>query len=224
MSRVNPFAPCCNKPRRLMLTLYPPNTCQQTEYITYVPPTSAAALTDLFGRCLPNLSFDNLQLTSVPGAAREQHCTASILLSPPPDPSYDHLHDGTIVEYPDDSYVENVNVTSPDKILTLLEPRIADVSFVLDNVTNGTLCEQLGIPSLDTDRTATFGHSLGGATAVDALLAEPRLRVGCNRDGGLWGDGITLINIRLYLLLTAGNHPAWNTSLAENWPYQTGRK
>lgn len=242
-SRVDPFAPCCNQPRRLMVTLYQPATCQQTEAITYIPPTSAAALKTLFGLYLPNISFDNFQLQVCPQAPLNND--APLLFFSPgylaPRVIYavilqwvaslgfnilaiDHPYDGTIVEYPDGSYVEYANVTIPDEILTLLAPRIEDVSSVLNAVTNNTRCQQLGIPTLNTERMAVFGHSLGGATAVGAMLAEPRLLAGCNIDGGLWGDEVTMNNDRPFLLLTAENHPGWDTSLGENWPYLTGRK
>lgn len=226
-----------------MLTLYQPATCEQTESITYIPSRTAGALETLFGNYLPNISFDNFQLQVCPEAPANND--APLLFFSPgywaPRGTYgvilqwiaslgfnilaiDHPYDGTMVEYPDGSYVEYANMTIPDDILTLLEPRIADVSSVLKAVTNRKRCQQLGIPKLNTDRMAIFGHSLGGATAVGALLAEPRLQAVCNIDGGLWGEEVTTNNSRPYLLMTAENHPAWDTSLPENWDYQMGRK
>ena len=226
-----------------MVTLYQPATCQQTEAITYIPPTSAAAIQKLFGAYLPNISFDNFELQVCPEAP-VNHDAPVLFFSPgylAPRVVYavilqwvaslgfsifaiDHPYDGTIVEYPDGSYVEYANVTIPDEILTLLGPRVADVSSVLNAVTDSTRCQELGIPFFDTERMGVFGHSLGGATAFGALLEEPRLLAACNIDGGLWGDEITTNNDRPYFLLNAANHPAADTSLGQNWPYQTGRK
>jgi len=226
-----------------MVTLYQPTTCEQTEAITYIPPTSAAALEKLFGRYLPNISFDNFQLQVCPEAPVNND--APVLFFAPgywaPRLIYslilqwvaslgfnifaiDFPYDAAIVEYPDGSYVEYANLTIPDDILRLLAPRVADISSVLNAVTNSTRCQELGIPTLNTEQLGIFGHSLGGATAVGAMLEEPRFLAGCNIDGGLWGDEITMNNDRPFLLMTAENHPGSDTSLGENWPYLTGRK
>lgn len=242
-SRVDPFAPCCNQPRRLMVTLYQPAICEQTEAITYIPPTSAAAITKLFGAYLPNLSLDNFQLQVCPEASGNNdvpllffspgywapRVVYSVILQWVASMGFnilaiDHPYDGAIVEYPDGSYVEYANLTIPDDILTTLGPRVKDVSTVLNAVTNGTRWQELGVPPLNTSRMAVFGHSLGGATAFGALLAEPRLQAACNIDGGLWGDEIITNNTRPYLLIGAENHPPADTSVAQNWPYQLGRK
>ena len=242
-SRVDPFAPCCNQPRRLMATWYQPATCQQAEAVTYIPPTSATALKTFFGAYLPNISFNNFELQVCPGAPANND--APLLIFSPgglaPRVIYavilqwiasagfnilaiDHPYDGIIVEYPDGSYVEYANITIPDEILTLLAPRIADVSSALNAATNSTRRQQLGLPSFNTEKIGVFGHSLGGATAAGAMLADPRLLVGCNIDGGLWGDEITTNNERPMFIFSSENHPAWNHSLEKNWPYLLGHK
>lgn len=242
-SRVDPFAPCCDQPRKLMLTLYQPASCQQTETVTYIPHTSAAALKKLFGAYLPNISFDNFELQVCPGTPADND--APLLIFSPgywaPRVVYqvilqwiasagfnilaiDHPYDGAIVEYPDGSDVEYANVTIPDDILTLLEPRIADVSSVLNAVTNSTCRQQLGLPSLNTEKIGMFGHSLGGATAAGAMLVEPQFLAGCNIDGGLWGEEVTMKNERPMFELSSEGHPAWNHSLGKNWPYLLGPK
>ncbi|RVX72363.1 hypothetical protein B0A52_04568 [Exophiala mesophila] len=130
-----------------------------------------------------------------------------------------------MVEYPDSTYVEYTkNYTFSNDVLTFLAPRVEDMSSVLKIVTNRTLSQQIGLPELNTERIAVFGHSLGGATAVGALLAEPRLEAACNIDGGLWGEEITTNNSRPFMLITAADHPDSDTSWWENWPYQLGRK
>jgi hypothetical protein len=144
-SRVDPFAPGGDQPRRLMLTLYQPATCDKTEPITYIQPTSAAAIQKVFGPYLPNISFDNFQLQVCPEAQVNDE-TPLLIFSPgywAPRVVYatilqwvaalgfnvlsiDHPYDATIVEYPDGSYVDYANVTIPDDILLLLAPRVAD--------------------------------------------------------------------------------------------------
>ena len=60
--------------------------------------------------------------------------------------------------------------------------RTRDLRFVLEKL------ESLrGIGRLDRDRIGAFGHSNGGATAADAMLADRRVRAGVNIDGGIYG-------------------------------------
>lgn len=208
-----------------------------------MPPRSAAAIQERFIPYLPNISLDNFELQVCP-EAQVNDDTKLLIFSPgywAPRGVYatilqgvaalgfnvlaiDHPYDATIVEYPDGSWVNYANMTIPDDILKLLAPRVADVTTVLDAVTNSTRRQELGIPAVNTERIAIFGHSLGGATAYWAQITEARLLASSNIDGGLWGDEITTYNSKPYLYITAANHPASDVSGTENWPYQLGPK
>ena len=65
--------------------------------------------------------------------------------------------------------------------------RVADASFVIDQLSNATaiaeLLPQRGPRPFSTDRVAMLGHSLGGVTAVLAAGQDPRLRGAINWDG-----------------------------------------
>ena len=60
--------------------------------------------------------------------------------------------------------------------------RAADVSFVLDELT-GAHPAWPGAGLIDPSRIAMAGHSIGGAAAIAALLADSRIRAGIDMDG-----------------------------------------
>jgi dienelactone hydrolase len=60
--------------------------------------------------------------------------------------------------------------------------RAADVSFVLGELT-GARPAWPGAALIDPSRIAMAGHSLGGASAIAALLADSRIRAGIDMDG-----------------------------------------
>ncbi|OMF61603.1 acetylhydrolase [Paenibacillus sp. FSL R5-0766] len=72
----------------------------------------------------------------------------------------------------------------------LNETWVQDAQFVLDEV------EKLGAedPSgrftgrMDLDNIGMFGHSFGGATTVQMLMDDPRVKAGMNMDGVLFGE------------------------------------
>ena len=60
--------------------------------------------------------------------------------------------------------------------------RAADVSFVLAELT-GAHPPWAGAGLIDPSRIAMAGHSAGGAAAIAAMLADPRIRAGIDMDG-----------------------------------------
>ena len=60
--------------------------------------------------------------------------------------------------------------------------RAADVSFVLGELTGGSPAWP-GAAVIDPSRMAMAGHSLGGAAAIAAMLADSRIRAGIDMDG-----------------------------------------
>jgi pimeloyl-ACP methyl ester carboxylesterase len=60
--------------------------------------------------------------------------------------------------------------------------RAADVSFVLGELT-GAHPAWPGAALIDPSRMAMAGHSMGGAAAIAAMLADPRICAGIDMDG-----------------------------------------
>jgi predicted dienelactone hydrolase len=99
---------------------------------------------------------------------------------------------GTAVVVVDHTY-ENVATTFPDGRVTgcaacgnyddafwkkLQRGRAADVSFVLDSLTHSKWASLI-----DASRIGMAGHSVGGASALDAMVGDPRIKAGIDIDG-----------------------------------------
>jgi len=113
----------------------------------------------------------------------------------------DHVHDGDAVELPD-GRLETAAVPQPttdtDNPVTTkeIESRVADVSFVLDQLAvidrgGNPDHEHRALPeglrgALDLGRVGLLGHSDGGSTIAHALHTDARFTVGVNLDGTLW--------------------------------------
>lgn len=105
----------------------------------------------------------------------------------------DHPYDADIVEFEDGSTVLAANITSDEQILTALDVRVQDVSFVLDQLqVKDTKRKLFGAQSCKKKEQYTiFGHSLGGATAAAATLSDKRLNGAINIDGSFFGLPLT---------------------------------
>lgn len=103
--------------------------------------------------------------------------------------------------------------------------RARDVSFLLDRLTGRhPAWRHAGL--IDKSRIAMAGHSIGGASAVAAMAADPRIRAGVNMDGGITtpvpGTGL---GGRPFMLLGAQNRgPGGNASWDRDWPALDGWK
>ncbi|MEU9143877.1 alpha/beta hydrolase [Streptomyces sp. NPDC048349] len=103
--------------------------------------------------------------------------------------------------------------------------RARDVSFLLDRLT-GRHPAWCHAGLIDQSRIAMAGHSIGGASALAAMAADPRVRAGVNMDGGLAtpapGNGL---GGRPFMLLGAQNRgPGGNPSWDRDWPKLDGWK
>ncbi|EED14585.1 PAF acetylhydrolase family protein [Talaromyces stipitatus ATCC 10500] len=105
----------------------------------------------------------------------------------------DHPYDASIVTFPDNTTILATNITTDTQIVDDLNIRVKDVSFVLDQLHRQSVISKL-IPGrtcgLDTSKVGIYGHSLGGATAAEAMLSDSRLMGGVNLDGTFFGSVI----------------------------------
>jgi len=142
----------------------------------------------------------------------------------------DHPYDADIVEFPDGSTILEGNITTDEQIELSVKTRAQDVSFVLDQLSNRSVTTQL-LPSLshavDTKKAGVFGHSLGGATAGEAMLRDSRLVAGINFDGSMFGPVVEQGLSRPFILFGHENKTRAVESdytWAAIWPKLTGWK
>ena len=136
----------------------------------------------------------------------------------------DHTYDAEIVEFPDGELVFGLPTLSGDA--QALDVRTKDTSFVIDQLGNLTFIQQIpGIVhrNLGSHPIAMFGHSLGGATTLQAMGVDHRIIGGCNIDGPLSGAELAKGTSRPFLQFGRANHtrfndPAWQ----EAWQHLRG--
>jgi pimeloyl-ACP methyl ester carboxylesterase len=93
--------------------------------------------------------------------------------------------------------------------------RLGDLRFVVDELAR--LNAESGSPfagKLDLSRLAVAGHSLGGMTALPAVLQDARFRAGILIDG--WPDSLTSATQTPVLILAAG-HEQWSDGERGLW-------
>jgi dienelactone hydrolase len=110
----------------------------------------------------------------------------------------------------------------------LVAGRAADVSFVLDELT-GSHPAWSGARLIDPSRIGMTGHSAGGASTSQVMVAEPRIRAGINVDGsvhvplpaaGLSRPFMFMGSKDFYTPGAPGPYDDWES----DWPLLTGWK
>lgn len=109
----------------------------------------------------------------------------------------DHTYDAVAVEFPG-GRLELANPDVPSTDERLLSTRVADLSFVLDKLTDLAAghnpdAEHRRLPAgigraLDPNRVAAMGHSLGSRTVVRAMVADHRFDAAVVMDGAPFGN------------------------------------
>lgn len=114
-----------------------------------------------------------------------------------------HTYDSPVTEFPDGRIAlqapifnqvfsdpespESINIIGKD-----IDVRAADARFVLNELEhlNANDPQSLFTGHLDLNRVGIFGHSLGGATAAEAMLLDSRFKTGIEMDGTLLGNAV----------------------------------
>jgi len=138
--------------------------------------------------------------------------------------SVNHTCEATAVHFPDGRFVESVfgshlagdTLRSDEQALSFaVSVRLRDLKFVVNELQR--LNGEAGSPftgKLDTSRLAVAGHSLGGMTALPAVLQDTRFKAGILIDG--WPDSLTTPTKTPVLILAAG-HERWSDGERSLW-------
>jgi dienelactone hydrolase len=92
---------------------------------------------------------------------------------------------------------------------------IADQRFVYDTLETWQAHDPLLAGKLDLTRIGSFGHSFGGATALEVCRVDLRCRAAVNMDGGLYGDSVALPAVRPLLLMSSADSSRYPDTLAK---------
>lgn len=128
----------------------------------------------------------------------------------------DHTFDAYVVQFPGGRLEHTVE---PDRFLAQ-RTRVADVGFVLAELARinaGHIVAGFD-GQLDLTRTGMFGHSAGGSTAANAILAGLPIKAGLNLDGSVLppASDAGALTCRPFLQLGGAYHtraldPTWAT-------------
>ncbi|GGX97257.1 alpha/beta hydrolase family protein [Streptomyces hiroshimensis] len=128
----------------------------------------------------------------------------------------DHTYEAP-VEFPG-GRIETCEICAKPDMAAVVRNRAKDFSFLLDRLTAP------GSPlAVDRDRIAVVGHSVGGASAVEALRGDKRVDAAVNLDGDFPVDppaGAVNKPVLLFGAQRAGHMENWN----KNWQLLTGWK
>lgn len=137
----------------------------------------------------------------------------------------DHPYDVDIVSFPNNDTILGLDI--PDEQIPLaLTTRVADISFILNELSRPSVCKVI-FPgsSLNTSKVGIYGHSLGGATAAQAMLSDSRLVAGVNLDGTFFGSVVETGFSKLFLIFAhEGKNRTTDYSWEAIWPKLTGWK
>ncbi|MFD9357037.1 alpha/beta hydrolase family protein [Streptomyces sp. NPDC060031] len=115
-------------------------------------------------------------------------------------------------------------VDGDEGVRAVTEVRARDVSFLLDRLT-GRRPAWRNADLIDGSRIAMAGHSIGGASSLAAMAADPRIRAGIDMDGGLATPLPAGVGGRPFMLLGAQqNSPGALESWDRTWPRLDGWK
>ncbi|HEX3049248.1 MAG TPA: hypothetical protein VHP83_01225 [Aggregatilineaceae bacterium] len=101
--------------------------------------------------------------------------------------------DPLVSELPADAPVYDQLSEAWERARRILEVTTADALAVLDYLTELNTSDPLFAGRLDLEKIGMFGHSFGGATTVEAMARDTRIKAGVNLDGSLWSyypDGV----------------------------------
>lgn len=91
---------------------------------------------------------------------------------------------------------------------------VADQRFVYDTLETWAQADPLLAGRLDLARIGSFGHSFGGATALEVCRVDSRCRAAVDMDGGLYGGSTTMPAVRPLLLMSSADSNRYPSAIA----------
>ncbi|MEV7092689.1 esterase [Amycolatopsis sp. NPDC051045] len=243
-SRPDPWVPSVPY-RELMVSLFYPAASANGPKTRYLTPAESAALLDGSGLNVPPDLLTTMVTNSVADARPAGHGLPLVVLSPgytKPRATLSalaedlashgyavavigHTYENAGQSFPDGHFAGCASCEVPHQSAfwqKLELGRAADVSFVLDSLTHSKWA-----PLLDAARIGMAGHSIGGASTIPAMVADPRIKAGIDIDGGtevpLTAPGLA----RPFMFVNHEQVPKCapgNVSWERDWAQMTGWK
>lgn len=92
---------------------------------------------------------------------------------------------------------------------------VADQRFVYDTLETWQANDPLLAGRLDLTKIGSFGHSFGGATALEVCRVDARCQAAVNLDGALYGDTASHPSVRPLLLMTSAESQEYEDAVDE---------
>lgn len=92
---------------------------------------------------------------------------------------------------------------------------VADQRFIYNTIETWQRTDPLLAGKLDVTRIGSFGHSFGGATALEVCRVDARCRAAVDMDGGLYGETVTLPAVHPLLVMTSADSNRYPSALAK---------
>ena len=137
----------------------------------------------------------------------------------------DHTDAATVTVFPDGDTrfydLERFGIPSnlePDKTLMnehVFPVWVADQRFVYDVLETWAQNDPMFAGKLDVTRIGSFGHSFGGATALEVCRIDRRCRAAVNMDGGLYGAVVSEPAVRPLLLMSSAESNQYSGTIEE---------
>ncbi|KAH0040865.1 PAF acetylhydrolase family protein, partial [Aureobasidium melanogenum] len=254
-SRNDTYASKPEPRRIMVSSYYPANSLKKCQpvMLPYMPPATAAVYDRMYAPIgIPNGTFGSFELSTCAfnrkNRSRGPNDFPIVLFSPGLGNSrllygamaqslashgyvvitMDHAYDANIVEYPDKSIALAVDIETTEQITADVVVRQRDFSFLIDQLHNCSIRQQLShdIASLKSlNKILVVGHSLGGATAAAAMLADNRIAAAVDLDGTMFGDVLNEgLRSPFMIMSHAGKNLTTDPSWARVWPKVTGTK
>jgi len=254
-SRNDTYAPVPEHRRIMVSAYYPATSLKKCQpvILPYMTSATAAAYDQMYAPLgIPNGTFASFELSTCAfprkDRSRKFNGFPIILFSPGLGNSrlmygamaqslashgfvvitMDHAYDAAIVEYPDKTVALAVDIESDEQIEADVVVRQHDVSFLIDQLHDCPIRQRLFHDIADTkslDNILMAGHSLGGATAAAAMLADTRVAAAVNLDGTLFGDILHKNFTSPFMIMShQGKNLSTDASWTQAWSNAMGTK